>query len=184
MSKRKRSRKTATLAKGSRQASVQMKAQASVQVAAPVVVQVTAQASVPEIVQASVQKSGPEIAREIAQRSPHDSSSTWSDLEEAFFAAAPPDDPVPALAPLQFDDLDAPASRPHPRLDRLRQALREAWRVFDEAVGQSSDGRTFWVVLATVMIVIGLSAAVFASRSGGHGTHRGEPPMAASPRLR
>ena len=37
----------------------------------------------------------------------------WTDLEEAFFAAAPPDVPEPAAEAERFDDLDAdmPASR-------------------------------------------------------------------------
>src|SRR3954452_23493484 len=53
----------------------------------------------------------------------------WSDLEQAFFAAAPPDAPAPAIAPECFDDLQpSMTSRPAlpPGLERL---LRLANRV-------------------------------------------------------
>ncbi len=50
----------------------------------------------------------------------------WTDLEEAFFAAAPPDEPVAASPPERFDDLDraAPADDDPPLLVRISAALR------------------------------------------------------------
>lgn len=50
----------------------------------------------------------------------------WTDLEEAFFAAAPPDEPVAAGPPESFDDLDraAPAADEPPLLMRISAALR------------------------------------------------------------
>ena len=50
----------------------------------------------------------------------------WTDLEEAFFAAAPPDEPVAASAPERFDDLDraAPTRDEAPLLLRISAALR------------------------------------------------------------
>ena len=50
----------------------------------------------------------------------------WTDLEEAFFAAAPPDEPEAARAPERFDDLDraAPAREDAPLLVRISAALR------------------------------------------------------------
>jgi len=50
----------------------------------------------------------------------------WTDLEEAFFAAAPPDEPVAASPPERFDDLDraASVSDEPPLLERISAALR------------------------------------------------------------
>jgi hypothetical protein len=79
----------------------------------------------------------------------------WSDLEEAFFAAAPPDDPEPAPEDLRFDDLssDPPARRSIPPW--LQRAVAEAGRVLDPARWP------VWVVLATLLVLVGVSAAVF-----------------------
>ncbi|HVT05901.1 MAG TPA: hypothetical protein VHO67_00505 [Polyangia bacterium] len=50
----------------------------------------------------------------------------WTDLEEAFFAAAPPDEPEAASPPERFDDLDrvAAAADEPPLLLRISAALR------------------------------------------------------------
>ncbi len=50
----------------------------------------------------------------------------WTDMEEAFFAAAPPDEPADAAAPERFDDLEraVPARDDTPLLLRLSAALR------------------------------------------------------------
>jgi hypothetical protein len=79
----------------------------------------------------------------------------WSDLEEAFFAAAPPDGPEPAPEDLRFDDLsgDPPAGQAIPRW--FQRAMAEAGRVFDPARWP------VWVVLATLLVLVGVSAAVF-----------------------
>ncbi|MES1209367.1 MAG: hypothetical protein ABUS79_25805 [Pseudomonadota bacterium] len=49
-----------------------------------------------------------------------------TDLEEAFFAAAPPDQPAPAAAPERFDDLDraAAARDAAPLLQRISAVFR------------------------------------------------------------
>jgi hypothetical protein len=52
----------------------------------------------------------------------------WSDLEQAFFAAAPPDAPGPAVELECFDDLLAPERRQ--RGGALRQAAANAWGTF------------------------------------------------------
>jgi hypothetical protein len=80
----------------------------------------------------------------------------WSDLEETFFAAAPPDDPEPALKAVDdFDELmGAPPRRASPIPPWLRRALAEARRLLD------TDFR-LWVVLATLLVLVGVSAAVF-----------------------
>jgi hypothetical protein len=50
----------------------------------------------------------------------------WTDLEEAFFAAAPADEPEAPSAPERFDDLEAaaPAHDEAPLLLRISAALR------------------------------------------------------------
>jgi len=78
----------------------------------------------------------------------------WSDLEETFFAAAPPDDPAPPAEASRFDDLMGPPSRRSPLPPWLGRALAEARRLLD------TDLR-LWVVLATLLVLVGVSAAVF-----------------------
>jgi hypothetical protein len=80
----------------------------------------------------------------------------WSDLEETFFAAAPPDDPERGLKAVDdFDELmGAPPRRSPPIPAWLRRALAESRRLL------ATDHR-LWVVLATLLVLVGLSAAVF-----------------------
>ena len=70
--------------------------------------------------------------RRTAERALQRSSSpVWTDVEEAFFAAAPPDEPEPAAAPESFDDLGGPAPSVQVRaswLQALLTALRPAFR--------------------------------------------------------
>jgi hypothetical protein len=87
----------------------------------------------------------------------------WSDVEEAFFAAAPPDEPAPAPEALRFDDLrsdpsEAPVRTPAPAwFSRLTAELRRL-----VASGRAGSERlAVWVVLATLLVLVGLSAAVF-----------------------
>jgi hypothetical protein len=49
----------------------------------------------------------------------------WNDVEQAFFAAAPPDEPEPAAELECFDDLLAPGRRE--RVGALGQAAAAAW---------------------------------------------------------
>ena len=78
----------------------------------------------------------------------------WSDLEQNFFASAPPDEPQAPAEPERFDDLDSalPAQRPWPE------------RVFAAIMDPRLDYRIITIAIASVMFLIGLSAVVFASR--------------------
>jgi hypothetical protein len=52
----------------------------------------------------------------------------WDDLEQGFFASAPPDVPEPPPEPMRFDDLDpVPAARPERRIDAWRAAANARW---------------------------------------------------------
>jgi hypothetical protein len=55
----------------------------------------------------------------------------WSDLEQAFFASAPPDEPDTAAEPERFDDLLAPVLAPvedrRERFGALGQTVIAAW---------------------------------------------------------
>jgi hypothetical protein len=52
--------------------------------------------------------------------------SDWSELEQAFFDAAPPDEPGPTAEPERFDDLPAPAQPDAGSLAPLRRLLASA----------------------------------------------------------
>ncbi len=85
----------------------------------------------------------------------------WTDLEQAFFDAAPPDEPEAPAEPAHFDDLLAagPARRPawewfEPTPTKLRRLL--------EGGAHALEGWKLWVVLATGSLMVGLSA-VFAA---------------------
>ena len=79
----------------------------------------------------------------------------WSDLEEAFFAAAPPDEPPQAAEPVRFDEDESlpPAPRRRHTPETPRRALVEA----------RLDWRMVVVRLAAAGLLIGLGAAVFTS---------------------
>ena len=62
----------------------------------------------------------------------------WSDLEQAFFAAAPPDEPEPAAELECFDDLLAPERREP--LAALGQAAATAWGAFRRLLFGPSRG--------------------------------------------
>jgi hypothetical protein len=57
-----------------------------------------------------------------AERAP----AAFDDLEQAFFAAAPPDEAAPAAAPERFDDLVALGPAPTDPLAAVRRALGAA----------------------------------------------------------
>jgi hypothetical protein len=93
-------------------------------------------------------------AADLSRRPPE---RTWTDLEQAFFASAPPDEPEASPEPESFDDLipAVPSRRRMAELaDRLIATLSAPWL----------DLRMMTIAIASVMLLIGLSAAVFASR--------------------
>ena len=96
----------------------------------------------------------------------------WSDLDQAFFAAAPPDDPGPPPEAPRFDDLLPTASpeRIRSRPARLMAAI--------SAAGWSR--RRVAVALASVCALICLFAAVVVLRSGDHPKSRGAPTSPAT----
>jgi hypothetical protein len=71
-------------------------------------------------------------AREIARNAPasvtRGNQAGWSDLEQAFFDAAPPDEPKPQAELERFDDLDVPER--HESAGAFGQALVNAWAAF------------------------------------------------------
>jgi hypothetical protein len=81
----------------------------------------------------------------------------FSDLEQTFFASAPPDDAEAPAEPERFDDLDDPITALAPR---------RAWteRVLAAIAAPRLDLRVITIAIASVMLLIGLSAVVFASR--------------------
>jgi hypothetical protein len=123
----------------------------------------------------------------------------WSDLERGFFAAAPPDVPVPPPEPMRFDDLD-PIAPPRPdwrarlshawaRTAAARRALRSGTSALSAAtrvairggrvqVGRlaaafrstSRDRRLIAAAAVTLVVVMGVSAGVVASRGGARPT--------------
>jgi hypothetical protein len=84
----------------------------------------------------------------------------WNQLEQTFFASAPSDEPEAPAEPERFDDLEdlvlpAPSDRRWTeRVHRLIAAL------FTPRV----DLRVVTIAIASVMLLVGLSAVVFASR--------------------
>jgi hypothetical protein len=89
---------------------------------------------------------------------------TWSELEQSFFAAAPPDVPAPVGELERFDDLDVGMP---PRRERFPEVIRH---LVDALSALRLDLRTVTVAIGAVMVLIGLSAVVFAGRGGGHPT--------------
>lgn len=116
----------------------------------------------------------------------------WSELEQAFFDAAPPDEPAAAsvrlddslLDDLPLDDLSLTVGRPpHDRLARLRvrslaalvaarasfQRLVEELRAapwFATLTRARLNRRAVTIGLASAIVLMALSAGVVASRSG------------------
>ena len=81
----------------------------------------------------------------------------WTDLEQNFFASAPSDEPQPSAEPDKFDDL-IPAAPTGPRWTELLE------RLFAALTAPRVDFRVITIGIASVMLLIGLSAVVFASR--------------------
>jgi len=90
-----------------------------------------------------------------AQRCQSDNAA-WDEVEQAFFAAAPPDEPV-AVSAESFEDDLVPAAT-------SKRDLAERLRGFIAALPTPQlDRRFLTIAIATFMLLIGLSAAVFAS---------------------
>jgi hypothetical protein len=77
---------------------------------------------------------------------------SWSDVEEAFFANAPPDQAEPPAAPESFDDL-LPIASP---------GEGATWAMWDRWSGRVPP-RVAAIALASMLILLGLTAVVFAS---------------------
>jgi hypothetical protein len=86
---------------------------------------------------------------------------TWNELEQAFFESAPPDEPQPAPEALSFHDLDGDAPRPGEIPVSMQRALDGLSRLVT-AITSRLDRRTITIAVATFMLLVGLSAAVFA----------------------
>ena len=83
----------------------------------------------------------------------------WNDLEQAFFASAPPDEPEPAAEPEQFDDL-IPLIPPAPSRRRWTELGHHVVAALSEP---RLDLRLVTIGIASIAFLIGLSAVVFAS---------------------
>jgi hypothetical protein len=91
----------------------------------------------------------------------HSEMTAWSDLEQAFFESAPSDEPQPPAEALSFEDLAADEPPPAGMPAGLRRALDEVSRLIS-AISTHVDRRTITIAVATFMLLVGLSAAVFA----------------------
>jgi hypothetical protein len=112
-----------------------------------------------------------------------DDEAKWSELEQAFFDAAPPDEP--SAPPARIDNsLPMETPPPRDRLARLRlrsltalaamraslQGLVRKLRAAPWFTAFTSPGlsrRSVAIGLASAIVLMGLSAGVVASRSGG-----------------
>ena len=87
----------------------------------------------------------------------------WSDLEQSFFSSAPPDVPGPAVEPERFDDL-SPTVTSGPQLPAGLQRLGGAIsRLIATLAAPRLSLRNVTIAVASLILLIGLSAAVFAS---------------------
>jgi hypothetical protein len=93
--------------------------------------------------------------------SPRTDDTAWSELEQAFFAAAPPDDPEPAAEPMRFDDDTTPAAarvRPWTRyLQTLSVVRSAAARFVAPLAGRRLDTQMMAAALAATVLVTALS---------------------------
>ncbi len=80
-------------------------------------------------------------------------ATVWSDVEETFFASAPPDEAEPPSAPESFDDLVP--------IPSLREEA--TWATWARWLESGVRPRVAAIALASVLILLGLTAVVFAS---------------------
>jgi|SRR6476620_7811331 hypothetical protein len=92
----------------------------------------------------------------------------WTELEQAFFDAAPPDEQGPAPELTGFDDLLPTAAGPRRGPARLQKAAPSRLRPVLDGGARLLEGWMIWVVFATVSLLVGLSA-VSAARGVGDG---------------
>jgi hypothetical protein len=85
----------------------------------------------------------------------------WGDLEQAFFAAAPPDEPEAPEEAARFDDLTSTAP-PRPVPAWIQRGLAAIRQLLD-AGAQALEGQVVGVLLVALSVLVGLSAVVFAS---------------------
>ena len=88
-------------------------------------------------------------------------AAAWNDLERAFFESAPPDEPQPPPEAASFQDLDGDAPRRTDMPVSMRRVLDTVSRLVT-AISSRLDRRTITIAVATFMLLVGLSAAVFA----------------------
>jgi hypothetical protein len=96
-----------------------------------------------------------------SQKAKESDTATWSHLEQEFFASAPPDEAQPPPEAPSFEDLVADEPRRREMSVGLRRVLDEVSRLVT-AISTRVDRRTITIALATFMLLVGLSAAVFA----------------------
>ena len=92
--------------------------------------------------------------------SPRADESAWSELEHAFFAAAPPDDPEPPAEPLRFDDdaMPGPSRRPPWTLHIVSAVGAAATRFVAALAGRRLDTQIVAVALAATALIVSLTA--------------------------
>ena len=97
---------------------------------------------------------------DLSQRSRTDDTA-WSELEQAFFAAAPPDDPEPAAEPMRFDDdVTSTPARVRARtryLQTLSVVRSTAARLFAAIDVRRLDTKVMAGALAATVLVTALS---------------------------
>lgn len=87
----------------------------------------------------------------------------WGDLELAFFASAPPEVPGPAVEPESFDDLFAPTTSSPPMPAGMRRFLDAVTRLGVVLSAPRLSLRNVTIAVASLILLVGLSAVVFAS---------------------
>jgi hypothetical protein len=113
---------------------------------------------------------------------------TWNDLEQGFFASAPPDDPEPPPEAPRFDDLfpAAPRRGAMPRATRLLAAISAAgWSRRRIAIALTSLG--LLICVFAVVLVFGRqtrpkSPVDPTPPASSSGAGNSSPPSASSPR--
>jgi hypothetical protein len=98
---------------------------------------------------------------DLSQR-PRPDDTAWSELEQAFFAAAPPDDPEPVPEPLRFDDDTPPTParvRPWTRYLEILPSVRWAMARFVAALaGRRLDTQIVAAALALTALIAALAS--------------------------
>jgi hypothetical protein len=109
---------------------------------------------------------------DLSQR-PRTDDTAWSELEQAFFAAAPPDDPEPAAEPMRFDDDTTAVAAARGRawtgyLQTLSVVRSATARLFAAIDVRRLDTKVMAAALAATVLVTALSTRA-PSLAGGAG---------------